>query len=243
MIEIKQLSHRYSHSEIPTLNKLDFTIESGLTLGLLGPNGAGKTTLMSLLAGLQKVQQGQILFNGIPAEQLNKQQRHQISLVPQDFAFYPLLTVWENLKFFASLYDIYDKKYLLSLLDKVDLIQYKNKLAKFLSGGLKRRLNFAIGLINQPRIIFLDEITVGIDPESRLFILQSVRELHNQGVTIIYTSHYLQEIEQLCQKIILLNQGNLIFQGEIDKVLKKEGKNSLESFYLDFLNQSVEDKC
>ena len=236
MIRIYNVSHKYKNSSLFALQKINFEIKSASTLGLLGPNGAGKTTLMSLLAGLQSVQQGEIYFDGVPLAKLSKKQRHQISLVPQDFAFYPLLTVWENLTFFASLYDVRDKNYLLELLTKVDLTSHKNKLAKHLSGGLKRRLNFAIGLINRPKVIFLDEITVGIDPQSRQFILDSVATLKQQGVTVIYTSHYLQEIEQLCDKLVLLNEGNLIYQGAVQGILE-EGQ-SLERFYLDFLNKA-----
>ena len=236
MINIQNISHRYSNAENEALRNIHFCIEKSSTLGLLGPNGAGKTTLMSLLAGLQSVQQGEIYFDGVPLAKLSKKQRHQISLVPQDFAFYPLLTVWENLTFFASLYDVRDKSYLLKLLAKVDLMAHKNKLAKHLSGGLKRRLNFAIGLINRPKVIFLDEITVGIDPQSRQFILDSVVALKQQGVTVIYTSHYLQEIEQLCDKLVLLNEGNLIYQGAVQGILE-EGQ-SLERFYLAFLNKA-----
>ena len=236
MIKIIELNHSYPISKSPALYRINLDISNSSTIGLLGPNGAGKTTLMSLLAGLQSVQQGEIYFDGVPFAKLSKKQRHQISLVPQDFAFYPLLTVWENLKFFASLYDVRDKSYLLELLSKVDLTSHKNKLAKHLSGGLKRRLNFAIGLINRPKVIFLDEITVGIDPQSRQFILDSVAALKEQGVTVIYTSHYLQEIEQLCDKLVLLNEGNLIYQGSVQGILE-EGQ-SLERFYLDFLNQA-----
>ncbi|MGX2967100.1 ABC transporter ATP-binding protein [Ursidibacter sp. B-7004-1] len=239
MLQIKNLTHRYNL--YPALTNISLEISSNSTLGLLGPNGAGKTTLMSLLTGLQSVQQGEILFDGVPFEKLSKQQRHQISLVPQDFAFYPLLTVWENLKFFAALYDITDKNWLLELLEKTGLTVHKSKLAKHLSGGLKRRLNFAIGLINRPKVIFLDEITVGIDPQSRQFILESVVELTQQGVTVIYTSHYLQEIEQLCDKLVLLNEGSVIHQGTVQGVLS-EGQ-SLERFYLDFLDKQAEKTC
>lgn len=234
MIKIQNIQHRYANAEKNALNAVNFDIQLASTIGLLGPNGAGKTTLMSLLAGLQQVQQGQIIFDGVPFEKLTKQQRHQISLVPQDFAFYPLLTVWENLKFFAALYEVKDKNYLQALLEQVDLTAHKNKLAKHLSGGLKRRLNFAIGLINRPKVIFLDEITVGIDPQSRQFILDSVKALKEQGVTVIYTSHYLQEIEQLCDQLALLNEGELIYQGSVKGILS-EGQ-SLERFYLDFLD-------
>ena len=237
MIHIRNIIHTYPNSETPVLKNINLFFKQGSAVGLLGPNGAGKTTLMSLLTGLQAVQSGQILFDGVPFEKLTKVQRHQISLVPQDFAFYPLLTVWENLKFFAALYDISDKKWLAALLEKTGLTAHQSKLAKHLSGGLKRRLNFAIGLINRPKVIFLDEITVGIDPQSRQFILDSVADLTKQGVTVIYTSHYLQEIEQLCDKLVLLNEGRLIYQGSVQGILS-EGQ-SLERFYLDFLNSKM----
>lgn len=237
MIVIHNLNHQYPNALTPALQNINLHIEQGSAVGLLGPNGAGKTTLMSLLTGLQAVQSGQILFDGVPFEKLTKVQRHQISLVPQDFAFYPLLTVWENLKFFAALYDVSDKKWLAALLEKTGLTAHQSKLAKHLSGGLKRRLNFAIGLINRPKVIFLDEITVGIDPQSRQFILDSVADLTKQGVTVIYTSHYLQEIEQLCDKLVLLNEGRLIYQGSVQGILS-EGQ-SLERFYLDFLNSKM----
>ncbi|BFU61689.1 ABC transporter ATP-binding protein [Rodentibacter abscessus] len=240
MIKITNLNHRYPNAQTSALQNINLHITQGSAVGLLGPNGAGKTTLMSLLTGLQSVQQGEILFEGVPFEKLTKQQRHQISLVPQDFAFYPLLTVWENLKFFAALYDIADKNWLLELLEKTGLTAHKNKFAKHLSGGLKRRLNFAIGLINRPKVIFLDEITVGIDPQSRQFILNSVAELTKQGVTVIYTSHYLQEIEQLCSQLVLLNEGKLIYQGDLQEII---GNQPLEKFYLDFLDKQVGNAC
>lgn len=222
MLLVKDLSHRYPHCREFALDQVNLQIAQGETIGLLGPNGAGKTTLMSLLCGLQSVQQGQIFWQGVAFANLPKKERHQISLVPQDFAFYPLLTVAENMAYFASLYGIRDKSYLNQLLARVELTSHRDKLGKQLSGGLKRRLNFAIGLINRPKMIFLDEITVGIDPESRQFILESVEQLHAQGVTVIYTSHYLQEIEQLCQRLVLLAKGKLIYQGEIAKILQQD---------------------
>lgn len=227
MIQTHHLTHIYPHAQSAALSEVSLQIQQGETLGLLGPNGAGKTTLMSLLTGLLSVQQGQILFDDVPFDKLNKQHRHQISLVPQDLAFYPLLSVWENMSFFASLYGVKDKEYLHQLLEKVGLSIHQKKLAKHLSGGLKRRLNFAIGLINRPSVIFLDEITVGIDPESRRFILQSVAELAKQGVTVIYTSHYLQEIEQLCQNLAILHQGKLVYQGKVQDILQQHGQLEL----------------
>lgn len=241
MIKITDLQHKYPNAEIPALQNINLHIPKGSAIGLLGPNGAGKTTLMSLLTGLLSVQSGQILLDGVPFEKLSKAERHQISLVPQDFAFYPLLTVWENLRFFASLYEMNEKAHLEALLDKTGLQSHRNKLAKHLSGGLKRRLNFAIGLINRPKVIFLDEITVGIDPQSRQFILDSVAELTRQGVTVIYTSHYLQEIEQLCSRLVLLNLGEIVYQGSVQEIVEQNG--SLERFYLDFLDKQAGKVC
>ncbi|MFA9498873.1 ABC transporter ATP-binding protein [Mannheimia sp. E30BD] len=237
MIEIKNLIHKYPNTSTPALQNINLHIPPASAIGLLGENGAGKTTLMSLLTGLQAVQSGQILLDGVPFEQLSRAERHQISLVPQDFAFYPLLTVWENLCFFASLYDLNDKAHLEELLEKSGLQAHRKKLAKHLSGGLKRRLNFAIGLINRPKILFLDEITVGIDPVSRQFILNAVKTLIGQGVTVIYTSHYLQEIEQLCERVVLLSQGELLYQGKVQELVREHG--SLERFYLAFLDKQA----
>ena len=153
---------------------------------------------------------------------MSRTERQKIGLVPQDFAFYPQLSVWDNLLFFASLYKMRDKGRLNALLAQTDLTAHKHKAAKHLSGGLKRRLNFAIGLINAPELVFLDEITVGIDPQSRRFILDSVEVLTRSGVTVVYTSHYLPEIEQLCSKIALLQQGRLVYQGGLGELLASQ---------------------
>ena len=197
MIQIQSLSHRYPKAETAALDNVSFDIADGECLGLLGHNGAGKTTLMSLLAGLQEVRQGEILFDGKPLRLLSRSERQKIGLVPQDFAFYPQLSVWDNLLFFASLYKVRDKGRLNALLEQTDLTAHKNKAAKHLSGGLKRRLNFAIGLINTPQLMFLDEITVGIDPQSRRFILDS-------------------------GKIALLQHGKLVYHGGLDELLSTQ---------------------
>ena len=225
MIEIQEITYRYPQAQENALNGVSLPIVEGAALGLLGPNGAGKTTLMSLLAGLLPVQGGQILFDGVPLGRLPAKERQRISLVPQDFAFYPLLSVWDNMRFFAALYAVRDEGYLKTLLEQAGLAAHSTKLAKHLSGGLKRRLNFAIGLINCPKLIFLDEITVGIDPESRRFILDSVAALTQQGITVVYTSHYLQEIELLCRDIALLHGGRLVYHGGLHEVLRQGGQS------------------
>ncbi|MGF6147930.1 Fluoroquinolones export ATP-binding protein Rv2688c/MT2762 [Kingella potus] len=224
MIQIQSLSHQYPQAAAPALDKVSFEIAKGECLGLLGHNGAGKTTLMSLLAGLQPVQQGAILFDGKPLHRLPRAERQKIGLVPQDFAFYPQLSVWDNLLFFASLYRLRDQGSLKKLIAQAGLEAHTHKAAKHLSGGLKRRLNFAIGLVNAPQLVFLDEITVGIDPQSRRFILDSVADLTQQGVTVVYTSHYLPEIEQLCSKIALLQHGHLVYHGSLNTLLDTQAQ-------------------
>lgn len=222
MIRTHELSHHYAGAPVPALQSVTVNVAAGSCVGLLGPNGAGKTTLMSLMCGLQAVQSGEVLINGVPMGQLSRQQRQQIGLVPQDFAFYPQLSVWDNLRFFASLYRIRGSERLQQLLAETGLEAYRRRPAGQLSGGLKRRLNFAIGLINRPQLVFLDEITVGIDPQSRQFILDSVAALTRQGVTVVYTSHYLQEIEQLCSHLVLLSGGRVCYQGGLQAVLRQQ---------------------
>ena len=224
MIQIQSLFHQYPRAAALALDNVSFEIATGECLGLLGHNGAGKTTLMSLLAGLQEVQHGEVLFDGKPLRRLSRTERQKIGLVPQDFAFYPQLSVWDNLLFFASLYAMCDKKRLHDLIAQAGLQEHAHKAAKHLSGGLKRRLNFAIGLVNAPQLVFLDEITVGIDPQSRRFILDSVADLTRQGVTVVYTSHYLPEIEQLCSKIALLQHGRLVYQGSLNTLLAAQAQ-------------------
>lgn len=219
MITTRALSHTYANAATPALTNIDLHIPEGETIGLLGANGAGKTTLMSLLAGLYPAQHGDIRLRGTPYAQLSREARQSIALVPQNFAFYAQLSVWDNMRYFASLYDIRDNAHLRTLLAQCELDAHAHKRAAHLSGGMKRRLNFAIGLINRPRILFLDEITVGIDPSSRAFILDRVQTLGKQGITILYTSHYLQEIEQLCTRLILLENGCLRHQGTVAELL------------------------
>ena len=222
MLTVNRLSHRYPSAETAALAEVSLTIGRGECWGLLGPNGAGKTTLMSLLCGLQDVQQGEILFDGVPMQALSRRERQKIGLVPQDFAFYPQLTVWDNMLFFASLYAVRDRGHLQQLLADAGLSAYRSRRAGHLSGGLKRRLNFAIGLINRPELVFLDEITVGIDPQSRQFILDSVAALTARGITVVYTSHYLPEIERLCRHMALLSHGRLVYCGGLDDLLRRE---------------------
>ena len=218
MIQIQSLSHRYPKAETAALDNVSFDIADGECLGLLGHNGAGKTTLMSLLAGLQEVRQGEILFDGKPLRLLSRSERQKIGLVPQDFAFYPQLSVWDNLLFFASLYKVRDKGRLNALLEQTDLTAHKNKAAKHLSGGLKRRLNFAIGLINTPQLVFLDENHGRHRPAvTPLYPRQRGGFDASGGNSGLHLALSVGN-RTACGKIALLQHGKLVYHGGLDEL-------------------------
>ncbi|QKJ21581.1 ABC transporter ATP-binding protein [Poseidonibacter lekithochrous] len=211
-IKIKSLNKNYDKYAV--LENLNLHIKEGEIFGLLGPNGAGKTTLVSILNYLEKKDSGNIEVFGKTYEKNKKYIQSISSYVPQSYAFYPDLTAYENLEFFAALYKIKTNKMqevINSCIKMTALEKYRNKQAKTFSGGLKRRLNIAIGLLNEPKILYLDEPTVGIDPQSRKYILDIIKEINiNKKTTIIYTSHYMDEIEYLCDEIAILDRGHII---------------------------------
>lgn len=223
MISVNQISFAYKNSP-PIFDDFSLQIEPGALFGLLGPNGAGKTSLISLIAGLHSPNKGEIKI----ANQVFANSREailgQTSIVPQEYAFYGQLTAYENLRFFAQLYP--QNKGSSSISKQIDqaieltgITDYKDRKASTFSGGLKRRLNLAIGLLNNPKLLILDEPTVGIDPQSRHFILQAIQELNTQGTTILYTSHYMTEIEQLCSEIAIMDHGKIVRQGTLKDLL------------------------
>ena len=203
-----------SYGEFNALKGLDLNIERGEIYGLLGPNGAGKSTLIKCISGLEKFTSGKIIFE---ENQTNiNQYKKNIGLLPQDIALYLDFTARENVSFFCSLYG-YNGKSLRKRVDKalefVGLKQFENKKAKEFSGGMKRRLNMACAIAHSPSLIIMDEPTVGIDPQSRNHILNSVKKLNKEGSTIIYTSHYMEEVEELCSNISIMDNGKVIASG------------------------------
>ena len=222
-IKIKALNKKYDKHTV--LQNLNLHIKEGEIFGLLGPNGAGKTTLVSILNYLEKKDSGEIEVLGKTYEK-NKEYIQSISsYVPQSYAFYPDLTAYENLEFFAALYKIKEhnmKEIINSCIQMTALEKYREKQAKTFSGGLKRRLNIAIGLLNDPKILYLDEPTVGIDPQSRKYILDIIKEINiNKKTTIIYTSHYMDEIEYLCDEIAILDKGHIIIKDSKENLLNE----------------------
>jgi ABC-2 type transport system ATP-binding protein len=222
MLKVDGVSYRYRDAAAPALQDVSLTIPSGGLFGLLGPNGAGKTTLISLLAGLLAVADDRISLNGQPLAEARAANPRAISLVPQDYAFYPMLTVAENLAFFAGALGLSNgerRQQTDAAIAFARLEQVVGKRAEQLSGGLRRRLNLAIGLLGRPQLLLLDEPTVGVDPQSRSFLLESIAALPAAGTTVLYTSHYMEEVEAICQRVAILDQGRVLSEGTLDDLL------------------------
>ena len=212
ILQIENLHKQYDKFE--ALKGVDLNIKKGEIYGLLGPNGAGKSTLIKTISGLEKKTQGTIIFEE-KEKNINKYKQH-IGLLPQDLAIYLDFTARENINFFCSLYG-YKGKELKERVDKalefVGLTEVKNKKAKEFSGGMKRRLNMGCAIAHSPSLIIMDEPTVGIATQSRNHILESVKRLNEEGATIIYTSHYMEEVEELCNNISIMDNGKIIASG------------------------------
>lgn len=220
MIVVKNLSFGYS-SGLQIFKDFDFNIDKGSLFGLLGPNGAGKTTLISLMTGLNAPQAGKILIDGKNFSKDRRDILQRISAVPQEYAFYTQLSALENLQFFSRMYpgNRSSPRQIQDAIELTGLEAHQHRLVKKFSGGLKRRLNLSIGLLNMPELLILDEPTVGIDPQSRHFILEAIKRLNQQGMTILYTSHYMDEVEKICNQIAIIDQGKILASGAIDDLL------------------------
>ena len=198
------------------MNGISFGIGEGETYGLLGPNGAGKTTTISMVCGLLEWDGGEVLLDGKPVTTRSVEAKAQIGYVPQDVAVYADLTARENLRFFARLYgmpaaDV--RRRIDEVLEVIGLVERADDQSKDYSGGMKRRLNIGIGLLHSPRLLVLDEPTVGVDPQSRNAILESVERLGDEGIAVLYTTHYMEEAERLCDRIGIVDLGELKAEG------------------------------
>ena len=208
MLEIKKISKEYG--DMIAVNDIDLEINKGEIFGILGPNGAGKSTLIGMICGLIKRTSGEIIYE--EKETSTRKFKENIGIVPQDFALYWDLTAEENIEFFCSLYGFRGKDLKArvdKVLDFVGLTDVRKKKASEFSGGMKRRLNIGCAIAHSPKLIIMDEPTVGIDPQSRNHILKSVLKLRDEGATIIYTSHYMQEVDDICDRIAIVDKGNM----------------------------------
>ena len=219
ILKVKGLVKRYK--ELIAIDHLDMSIREGEIFGLIGPNGSGKSTTINCILSLLEYDKGEIEIFGKPMSPKAYEIKRQIGIVPQDVAVYDALTVYENIDFFCGLY-IKDKetrkKYVQEAIDFVALNDFVKFKPGKLSGGLKRRLNIACGIAHKPKLVFFDEPTVAVDPQSRNKILEGIEQLRQNGATIIYTSHYMEEVEQLCDRILIIDKGHTIAEGTVDEL-------------------------
>lgn len=232
IIEINDLVKYYGDQKV--LDNLSFDVCEGEILGLLGPNGSGKSTTINCLLSLLKFNSGSIKIFGKEMTQEEYDIKSKIGIVFQDVAVFEELTVYENINYFCGLY-IKDKEtrkqYVMDAIDLVGLNEFTKYRPKQLSGGLLRRLNIACGISHKPKLIILDEPTVAVDPQSRNNILDGIKKLNKMGATIVYTTHYMEEVEQICNRIIIIDKGSIVASGskeELKSMIDIEEKVTIE---------------
>lgn len=243
-VQIQDLGFCYPGSARYCFTHLNLSIASGERFGLFGPNGAGKTTLMNCMTGLLQKNQGTIRLLGEPVGENKKAVNMLFGLVPQDFSFYHELSPVENLAFFgawAGLKREVIKQRTDELLEVLELAEVKDKPVQKFSGGMKRKVNLAIGVIHKPKILFLDEPTVGVDIQTRNAIITYLKELNNGGTTLIYTSHQLNEAEELCNHIALIDEGKIIADDRLDSLLSKHHQDGLEGLFVELTGKKFRD--
>jgi ABC-2 type transport system ATP-binding protein len=245
IISIRDLTKTYKGAEEPALKGISLDIFKGEVFGLLGPNGAGKTTTISILCGLFHPNSGTVHIDGHNIHSDMDKVKRVIGVVPQDLALYPTLTALENLTFFGNMYGIRGKELyekIMSRLVYFGLEKVARRPISTFSGGMKRRVNLIAGLLHNPKVIFLDEPTVGIDVQSRIVILDFLKHINQEGVTIIYTSHYMEEAEHLCSRVAIIDQGRIISIGNPQKLVAEhpEFKN-LENLFIHLTGKDLRD--
>lgn len=243
-VHIQHLEFRYPRHSAFSIHDLNLTVNEGERFGLFGPNGAGKTTLMNLMTGLRTFHSGSIsLLN----QELGKRKKEIFKLfgyVPQDFAFYQELSPKENLEFFGAWYGLGSaeiRKRSDELTKILGLAEYGNQRVHEFSGGMKRRVNLAIAVMHRPKILFLDEPTVGVDVQTRHAIIDYLKSLNESGTTLIYTSHQLSEAEELCERIALIDDGKILVHDDLDHLLTMYRQEGLEGLFLKLTGKAFRD--
>ena len=246
MLQVKSL--RKTFGKLVAVDDVSFTVDRGQLVGLLGPNGAGKTTTVSMIAALVTPEKGEVLVGGTRLAGDTDPKKRQIGLVPQDLALYDELSARANLRFFGALYSLSGAaldKAIAAAMDLVGLADRLNDLVKTYSGGMKRRLNLAAGLLHDPDILLLDEPTVGVDPQSRNAIFENLELLKSRGKAILYTTHYMEEVERLADRIVVMDHGKVIaddtLAGLQSRVAVAGEKATLESVFLTLTGRSLRD--
>jgi ABC-2 type transport system ATP-binding protein len=241
MIHVRSVSKSFGNIE--ALKDVSFSIDKGEIFGILGPNGAGKSTIVNILNTLVKPDSGEVIIDNVNIRNDGVTVKQIMGVVPQEIALYEELTAYENLMFWGGLYNI-PKQLLREHADKtleiVDLSYRKNDRIKTFSGGMKRRINIACSLLHNPRILVLDEPTVGVDPQNRNHIFEVIERLHDEGMTIIYTTHYMEEAERFCDKIAIMDEGRIIALGTLKELREiSDAKDLLTIKLADFDNEII----
>jgi ABC-2 type transport system ATP-binding protein len=249
VLKLQGLTKKYDNK--PVVDHISMEIKKGEIFGLLGPNGAGKSTTMNMICALTKPTAGSVqIFSKEMNTVLNTRQiRRRIGYIPQDIAIHGNLKAWENVELFTSLYGLKGKELkdaVCEALEFVGLSEHRNDYAKNFSGGMKRRLNIACALGHNPELLFFDEPTVGIDPQSRNFILKKIKYINSQGATVIYTSHYMEEIEAICTRIAIMDNGKIIAVGTKEELVSLvtddlSANMSLEEVFLTLTGKKLRD--
>lgn len=245
IIQIQSLSKKYKNADAFSLDDLSLSIYKGQVFGLLGPNGAGKTTLISLLCGLIKPTSGSFTIDNLMYAGNAKAIKKSIGVVPQEYALYPTLTAKENLLYFGSMYGLKGKKLKQKVeecLDLLGLLKFANKRIDTFSGGMKRRVNLIAGILHHPKILFLDEPTVGVDVQSKNAIITFLKQLNQSGTTIIYTSHHLSEAQDFCTDIAIIDRGKIYAQGTPSQLIANTpNARNLEDVFIALTGKELRD--
>lgn len=247
VVKLDGLIKKYDNR--PVVDGLSLEIKEGEIFGLLGPNGAGKSTTMNMICSLLKPTAGSVEVFGMDIKKDINKIKPLIGYIPQELAIYGNLKAWENVELFTSLYDIRGKELKGAIdeaLDFVGLSEKRNSFAKTFSGGMKRRLNIACALGHKPKLLIFDEPTVGIDPQSRNFILEKIKAINKMGTTVIYTSHYMEEVEAICSKVAIMDNGKIVACGtkeELKNMVRKDPDEevSLEQVFLTLTGKKLRD--
>lgn len=246
LLEVKNLSKAYGEKKV--VDQLRMQINEGEILGFLGPNGAGKSTTIKMIIDVETSEEGEIRYEDRPTREAMTYFKKSIGVVPQEIAVYEDISAYENVKFFCSLYGYSNKELkrrVQEALEFVGLWERCKELPSKYSGGMKRRLNIACSIAHSPKLLIMDEPTVGIDPQSRKHIMESIKLLNQRGTSILYVSHYMEEIEALCDRIVIMDQGKLIEDLEKEKLkqkYKEQGCTNLEDIFLKLTGTQLRDE-
>lgn len=245
IINIQDISKQYKGADFLSLDHVNLKIPQQSIFGLLGPNGAGKTTLISILCGIVKPTSGRFEIDGISSTEKSHILKSKIGIVPQEYALYPTLTAYENLYYFGSLYNVPQKvlkEKITGFLVQLGLEKFMHKKINTFSGGMKRRVNLIAAILHNPKVLFLDEPTVGVDVQSRATIIAYLKELNQQGTTIVYTSHLMAEAQDFCTDIAIIDQGSILVKGTPEELIASvPHTHSLEEVFISLTGKKLRD--